>query len=351
MKLNIFKNKSEASKFFKSEKKKKTAKLHRHSKILIIDGLNLFLRNFAMLNFVNEDGVHIGGLGGFLRSLGALIRLIQPTSAYVVFDGAGASLNRRNLLPEYKEGRGNNRITNFDIFENLEEEHDAKVDQIVRLAQYLKCLPVKTVAIDKVEADDVISFIAKRMAKQYKSKVTIVSADRDFLQLASPNISIYRPIEKKFYNDQTVLEKFNVLAKNFTIYKTLLGDKSDGIRGISGLGEIKFKKLFSHLGKYEMDLDHLIETCGNKIKDNPIYGRVISEQNRLRDTYKLMDLHNPLLGEDDKEYLEALIESSTFKLNSKLFLGLYKEDSLRHTIRNVEFWITDNFRTLQSYNK
>ena len=55
MKLNIFKNKSEASKFFKSEKKKKNAKLHRHSKILIIDGLNLFLRNFAMLNFVNED--------------------------------------------------------------------------------------------------------------------------------------------------------------------------------------------------------------------------------------------------------------------------------------------------------
>ena len=51
--------------------------------------LNLFFRNFAMMNMVNPDGVHIGGLGGFFRSLGAMIRQTQPTSVYVVFDGAG----------------------------------------------------------------------------------------------------------------------------------------------------------------------------------------------------------------------------------------------------------------------
>ena len=60
-------------------------------RVLMIDGLNLFFRNFAMLNMVNPDGVHIGGLGGFFRSLGALIRQIQPTQVYVVFDGAGSS--------------------------------------------------------------------------------------------------------------------------------------------------------------------------------------------------------------------------------------------------------------------
>ena len=63
-------------------------------RILFIDGLNLFFRNFAVMNMVNPDGVHIGGLGGFFRSLGAMIRQIDPTQVYVVFDGAGSANNR-----------------------------------------------------------------------------------------------------------------------------------------------------------------------------------------------------------------------------------------------------------------
>ena len=78
---------------------------NRHDKVLILDGLNLFFRNFAMMNMVNPDGVHIGGLGGFFRSLGAMIRQTQPTSVYVVFDGAGSTINRKNLLSEYKSQR------------------------------------------------------------------------------------------------------------------------------------------------------------------------------------------------------------------------------------------------------
>ena len=77
---------------------------NKHSRVLIIDGLNLFLRNFAVLNYVNQDGVHVGGLGGFLRSLGFLITQNKPTSVYIVFDGIGSSTNRKNLLPEYKSG-------------------------------------------------------------------------------------------------------------------------------------------------------------------------------------------------------------------------------------------------------
>jgi 5'-3' exonuclease len=77
----------------------------RHDKVLLIDGLNLFFRNFAMLNIVNSDGIHIGGLGGFLRSLGSLIKQIQPTAVYIIFDGAGSSSSRKNLVPEYKSER------------------------------------------------------------------------------------------------------------------------------------------------------------------------------------------------------------------------------------------------------
>ena len=154
-----------------------------HDRVILIDGLNLFLRNFAMINFVNSSGSHIGGLGGFLRSLGALINQIQPTSAYMIFDGIGSSTNRKNLLPEYKSGRNITRITNWDVFENLGDENDAKVDQIRRLIHYLDCLPVKTISIDKAEADDIIAYYSDVLPKKYGSKVYIVSSDKDFLQL------------------------------------------------------------------------------------------------------------------------------------------------------------------------
>ena len=124
---------------------------------LLIDGLNLFFRNFSAINTINSQGVHVGGLGGFFRSLGALIRTIEPTQVYVVFDGVDSSSNRKNIIPEYKSGRNLVRLTKHELFDNLEEENDSKIDQIVRIIQYLKTLPVKTVSLSRVEADDVIA--------------------------------------------------------------------------------------------------------------------------------------------------------------------------------------------------
>ena len=170
--------------------------LKKHDRVLLIDGLNLFFRNFAMMNMVNPEGVHIGGLGGFFRSLGAMIRQTNPTSVYVVFDGAGSTTNRKNLLSEYKSQRNLQRITNWDAFDSLEDEHDAKVDQIVRVIQYLKLLPVKTTIIDKVEADDIIAVLSKKLVKKHNSTCFIVSSDKDFLQLVTDKIIVYRPMEK-----------------------------------------------------------------------------------------------------------------------------------------------------------
>jgi hypothetical protein len=143
--------------------------LKKHDRVLILDGLNLFFRNFAIMNMVNPDGIHIGGLGGFFRSLGAMIRQTNPTSVYVVFDGAGSTTNRKNLLSEYKGTRNLQRITNWEAFDNIEEEHDSKIDQIVRIIQYLKLLPVKTTILDKVEADDIIAVLAEKLVEKHNS--------------------------------------------------------------------------------------------------------------------------------------------------------------------------------------
>ena len=73
-----------------------------------------------------------------------MIRQTQPTQVYVIFDGAGSANNRKNINPLYKSGRDLQRITNWDAFDDKDDEDDAKVDQMVRIIQYLKTLPVNT---------------------------------------------------------------------------------------------------------------------------------------------------------------------------------------------------------------
>jgi 5'-3' exonuclease len=312
-------------------------------RVLMIDGLNLFFRNFAMLNMVNPDGVHVGGLGGFFRSLGALIRQIQPTQVYVIFDGAGSANARKNLLPEYKSGRDLQRITNWEAFDNLEDEHDAKVDQIVRIIQYLKTLPVKTLSIPKVEADDVIAYLSSIIPKKPEDKVFIVSSDKDFLQLVNENVIVYRPMEKNYYTDQTIKEKYNMPPQNFILYKTLLGDNSDKVKGVKGLGEKGLYKKFPELTEREMTLDDIYNICEQKYKDHVVYARVIQHIDELEKNYKIMDLSNPMLDENDKKYLSQVVETNEFDYIPEQFVAFYNEDKLGGMIRNVEFWVKDIF--------
>jgi DNA polymerase I len=321
-----------------------------HDRVLLIDGLNLFFRNFAMLNIVNEHGIHVGGLGGFVRSLGTLINAIQPTSVYVVFDGEGSATNRKNLLPEYKSGRHVSRITNWDIFDTVDDEHDAKVDQIIRLIQYLKCLPVKTIALDKVEADDIIAYLSKELSTKHNSQCFIVSSDKDFIQLVNDKVTVYRPIEKDYYTPESVKEKFKVLPENFLHYKVLLGDASDKVPGIKGLGAKKIDKLFPELLERPLTLEELLEISASKHKENIIYSRIVFEENSLRKTTRIMDLHNPMMDELEKNFVNDLIDQQTPLLNVETFLRLYQEDGLRHLVKNIEFWINNQFRTLNSYN-
>jgi DNA polymerase-1 len=321
----------------------------KHSRVLLIDGMNLFLRNFAVLNYINQDGVHIGGLGGFLRSLGYLIYLNKPTSVYIVFDGIGSSVNRKNLLPEYKSNRNITRITNWDAFDNLDDENESKVNQISRLIHYLKCLPVKTIAIDKTEADDLISHLATHLVKEHDSKVIITSADKDFLQLVNNNITVYSPIEKDFYTADTVKSKFSLPPENFILYKTLLGDNSDKVPGVKGLGKGKIFKLFPELQTQVLTLDNIFEISAQKYKEHIIYSRIVFEEEAIRNCFKIMNLSSPIIDDNEKQELEDLVFSTTPELKVAEFLKLYNEDGMNNTIKLVERWLPDNFRVLNSF--
>jgi len=315
-------------------------------RILFIDGLNLFFRNFAVMNMVNPDGVHIGGLGGFFRSLGAMIRQIDPTQVYVVFDGAGSANNRKNINPLYKSGRDLQRITNWDAFDDKQDEDDSKVDQMVRVIQYLKTLPVKTVSIDKVEADDIISYLSKVVIKDPKDKAFIVSSDKDFIQLVNDNVIVYRPMEKEYYTEQTVIDKYKMSPKNFILHKTLLGDNSDKIKGVKGLGEKGLYKKFPELMERDMDLQDIFSICESKFKDHVVYARVLQNMDEMENNYKIMNLENPMISNKEKEYLDKVVNSDIPPYIPEQFVAFYNQDKLGGMIRNVEFWVKDIFEKL-----
>ena len=316
------------------------------TRTLLIDGLNLFFRNFAMMNMVNPDGIHIGGLGGFFRLLGAMIRQTQPDKVYVIFDGASSTVNRKNLVPEYKSGRNEQRVTNWEVFDSLADEHDSKVDQIVRVIQYLKTLPVKTLILDKVEADDIIAYLCNKLPNQPNDKLFIVSSDKDFLQLVNQNVIVYRPMEKKYYTEDVMREKYKMPAKNFILYKTLLGDSSDKIKGIKGLGEKGIFKKFPELTEGVLTFDDVFNICEQKFKDHVVYARVIQGVDELEKNYKIMDLSNPMIGENDKKYLDEVVKTKDLNYIPNQFIAMYNEDKLGGMIRNLDYWLKENFEKL-----
>jgi len=314
------------------------------SSILIIDGLNTFLRSFTMINHINPDGHHIGGLTGFLKSIGYAIRMCDPTKVVIVFDGVGGSNARRNLFPEYKANRNVNRMTNYSIFQSKAEEQESINNQMERLIQYLKCLPVTIVGIDGLEADDIIGYLATKFEKHDETqRVTIMSADKDFLQLVTDKVHCYSPVKKKIYTPKDVLEEFGVSSYNFLNYKVLMGDSSDNIPGITGLGPKKLIKLFPELSSNaKVTVESIIEKSAELINENKLYLSVVERRHQLSINHQLMSLDGSFLSPDNKQLVKDAFNNS-YELNTPIFLQLYHNDRLGESIPNVQSWLSQLF--------
>jgi DNA polymerase-1 len=320
--------------------------LPTYERYMLIDGLNLFFRNFSAINAVNSNGVHIGGLGGFFRSLGALIRHIQPTQVYVVFDGVGSSNHRKNIIPEYKANRNITRVTKHELFESLEEEDDSKVDQIVRIIQYLKTLPVKTVSLPRVEADDIIAYLSSTLPTKPEDRAFIVSSDKDYLQLVTEQVIVYRPVEREYYTESVVKDKFGVNPSNFLLYKLLIGDNSDGITGIKGLGPKGLFKKFPELAIDDLSFEDLLDIAESKLKEHVVYARVLHDVENLENKYKIMDLSNPMMTDQDKIFINKFTQNTQLNFYPSEFIKMCNEDQLGNLIRNVDVWVKDIFKDL-----
>ena len=322
------------------------AETSQPERYMLIDGLNLFFRNFSAINTINSRGEHIGGLGGFFRSLGALSRQIQPTQIVIVFDGIGSSTSRKNIIPGYKSGRNVTRVTKHELFDNIDDEDESKYNQITRIIQYLQTLPVKIITLGNVEADDVIAYMSHKMLKSPDDRVFIVSSDKDYLQLITRQVIVYRPIEKEYYTTDTVREKFNLDPHNFILYKTLMGDASDALPGIKGLGIKTLFKRFPELSTQDLTFDDILTLSEQRINDHVVYARILHDVQMLKDKYKIMDLSNPMMDADHKTYVDTFINTTDLQFHPEIFVNMCNEDQLDGLIRNVDYWVKDTFQSL-----
>ena len=313
----------------------------KEEKVLMIDGLNLFFRNFSAIHTLNPSGAHIGGLGGFLNSLGRLVKNLKPTEVYVFFDGAESTNRKKRVLPGYKKGRGTRKITNKFLYKSVDEEHEAKTDQLRRVIEYLKFLPVKTAIINGIEADDAISYLAQKLDK----KSVIVSSDKDFLQIVSDKITVYRPIEKVLYTPDVFIEKYGILPENYLIYKTLTGDKSDNVEGVRGLGPKSVTKLFPELLNDVLSLDDIIDICAEKLQEKPLYSKIVLTEANIQKDYKVMNLKDPLIHDSHKDHIMKIASEDFPKINKEIVRSLIKNDYIESILRNVEQWL-QNFKQL-----
>ena len=319
-----------------------------NNRVLIVDGLNLYLRAFAVNGALNDNGVPVGGLTGFLRSLAYAIREVNPTRVIVVYDGQGGSQRRRKIHPEYKANRKpGKRITRWDAFKNASEEKNAMKIQFSRLIEYLDFLPINVISIDRIEADDTIAYIAHTLLDE---DVTILSADQDFLQLVDERITVWSPTKKKFYTPRMVMDDYGVPAHNFLMYKVLMGDKSDNIEGVKGLGPKKLPKIVPDLlTQTTLDLDFILEHAGKG--EEPMHKKIVESATQLQINEELMDLKNPPISGELKLQIARLIEAPINLLSRNDFIMMYSDDQLGNAIKAPDLWLREHFVKLNTLAK
>jgi DNA polymerase-1 len=307
-----------------------------NDKVLIIDGLNTFIRVFSVIPTTNDDGIHVGGIVGFLRSIGYTINMFSPTRVIIVFDGKGGSTRRRKLYPAYKENRKTKyRVNRAYDFASQEDEKQNMIMQLQRVVEYLDNLPITVMSYDNIEADDTIGYLCKQVLTE--SEITVMSTDKDFLQLANSKIKVWSPTKKKMYDEKAVLEEYGITSHNLIWYRVLDGDKSDNISGVRGLGLKTIQKKLPFLSE-------------NRIVEME---EVITELPESKDVielnYKLMQLSNVDISGSTKTKIIDKVNEPINRLVKFQFEKMFLEDKLYTALPNLNSWLLTNFNQLNRY--
>lgn len=321
-----------------------------NSDILIVDGLNTFIRSFMAVPSMNDDGMHTGGIAGFLKSVGYAIKLLNPTRVIVVFDGNGGSQKRRKIYPEYKKGRKTRIKFNrtYDEMSSSDIEQKNLKMELLRLINYLEVLPITVMAIDNIEADDTIAYLAEQTFKD--SNVTIMSSDKDFLQLASDKIKIWSPTKKKIFGCKEIVDEYGITCNNFIFYRSMEGDDSDNIPGINGAGLKTILKCFPFLAdERQTSLQEIYNYAENNKSKYKLYEKVLSEKLTLERNYELMQLKDTQIQSFTQLRIEEIIQKPVPHINKLAFSKLINEDKMWSNLPNYMVWLNETWGKVNSF--
>lgn len=228
-------------------------------RLLILDGHSLMYRAFfALPQFTNSEGFHTNAIYGFVKMLLKMKEEIKPDYIVTAFDKKAPTF-RHKEYEDYKAGR--------------EKMPSELREQFPVVKELLQKLAINIFEIDGFEADDLIGTLSV-CAEKEGIEVYIVTGDRDALQLATDNVKVIinkkGMSEKEIYDRNAMMEEYGVTPTEFIDVKGLMGDKSDNIPGVPGIGNKTAFKLIKEYGSIEHLLQNIENLSGKKLKENLI---------------------------------------------------------------------------------
>ena len=299
-----------------------------NKRVLIVDQLNLFFRNYIVNPSLSTEGAPIGGLRGCIQSLQKVVRESKPDMIVICWDGAGGSKKRKLMKKDYKAGRKPIRL-NRDI-RNLtpEDEKENKFWQQTRLVDYYNQIPVVQFMFDSIEADDIIAYVAQHESLKDHDKI-ILSSDKDFFQLLDDKTVLYRPVQKEVLNKKSIIEKFEIHPNNFAMARAMEGDKSDNIEGLGGIGLKTVIKRFPMLKEEKSaTFDDIFNLCREQLKEREVkvYNTVLEKEDIFKRNYHMMQLYTPALSIAAKRTINETLEEPDQSFNKTELLKMMIKD-------------------------
>ncbi len=277
--------------------------------LLLIDGHSLAFRAFYALspdNFKNAAGQHTNAVHGFISMMLNILELEKPTHLCVAFDVSRESF-RTQELPEYKGTRG--------------ETPPEFLGQTELLVEALTAMNITSVSREMFEADDLIASLSVQ-GEAAGMKVLVVSGDRDTFQLITDEVTILYPVKGVLnlarMDDAAVLEKYGIHAKQYPELAALVGETSDNLKGIPGVGPKTAAKWIQEYGSLQAILDNADQIPG-KVGESLREHKELAVRNRrlnhlLRDLefeFSLSDLELGAVNEDQVKEVFAKLSFRT----------------------------------------
>tara|TARA_R110001592_G_scaffold32474_3_gene113679 strand:- start:22241 stop:23257 length:1017 start_codon:yes stop_codon:yes gene_type:complete len=277
-------------------------------KTLVVDGNCILQIGFHGVKNVYNKDKHLGAVYHFITTLQKHLLLKNYDKVVVFWDGPKGNHFRKEIYPAYKENR-KKRMDN--------EKFQSMMEQKNRISEYLEELFIRQCQFKYCEADDGIAYYCQITPKEEK---TILSSDKDLIQLINKKVKQYLPRKKEYvdHNSMVKIGKESIPVSNIVLFKLLTGDKSDNIEGISYLGEKTLFDLFPELAQKEINLEFVLEkskklkesTTKNKKAITNILEGITKSGERGDEFYqtnrRLVDLTIPFLTKEAKEEITLI---------------------------------------------